>query len=215
MTSLGFWQLDRMEQKQQRLASITQKQAQGPVDFSQVINMPDPRDIDVTVSGIPDTSAIMLLDNQIHQGKPGYDVLIPVQTDFGWLLVNYGWVAAPRYRDELPDLDVASEVQRFKGVITRPGDNPMIRETATEASHFPLVIQKPDTDTLGELLNRQFRPHILELTTPDAQYVREWEPVVMSPEKHLGYAIQWFGLALAGAVIGAVAIFRKGNNHAR
>lgn len=214
MVGLGLWQLDRMEQKQQRLASITQKQADGPVEFSHIVNMPDPRDIEVSVTGIPDLSSVLLLDNQIYNGQPGYDVLVPVQSDFGWLLVNYGWLAAPQYRDQLPEVSLESGLQHYAGVVTRPGDNPMVRETVTRASDFPLVIQKPDTTVLGQLLNRTFRPDVLELTQPSDTFVREWKPVVMSPEKHLGYAVQWFGLAIAGAVIGTLAIIRKGKSHA-
>ncbi len=210
MVFLGFWQLDRMEQKQQRLASITQKQASGPVDFSQTLNMPDPRDVHVAVTGIPDRQSVLLLDNQIHDGVPGYDVLVPVQTDYGWLLVNYGWVEAPRYRDQLPAFSITADTQQFEGVVTRPSDNPMIRETATGSDAFPMVVQQADTAVLSQLLNRQLRSEVLVLTEESDQYVRRWEPVVMSPQKHLGYAIQWFGLALAAAVIGTVAIIRKG-----
>jgi cytochrome oxidase assembly protein ShyY1 len=35
----------------------------------------------------------------------------------------------------------------------------------------------------------------------------------MPPEKHLGYAIQWFGLAIAAALIGGFAIMKKGRQY--
>ena len=39
------------------------------------------------------------------------------------------------------------------------------------------------------------------------------DAVVMSPEKHLGYAVQWFGLAIAAAAIGGFAISKKGRSY--
>ncbi len=51
--------------------------------------------------------AVWLLDNQLIQGKAGYDVVIPVLvSDQGpAVLVNLGWVAAPQSRDQLPELE--------------------------------------------------------------------------------------------------------------
>ena len=34
-------------------------------------------------------------------------------------------------------------------------------------------------------------------------------PNTLSPERHLGYAVQWFGLAIAVLVIALVMTFRK------
>lgn len=213
MGGLGMWQLDRMNQKEQRLASIAQKQSGGPIGLQTAIrSAEDPRDVSVTFGGTPDTSRVMYLDNRIENGQVGYDVILPVQTDAGWVLVNFGWVKGLPTRDVLPQVDIQPGFTEFEGVITSPGFNPMVKETASKAA-FPLRIQALDTDYLSTLLRTPFIDYVIVLTNTNAHFVRNWSPVVMPPEKHLGYAIQWFGLAIAALVIGLLALRKKEVSH--
>jgi surfeit locus 1 family protein len=48
------------------------------------------------------------------------------------------------------------------------------------------------------------------LLNPDEAdgFVREWKPALMEPEKHVGYAIQWFGLAATVVVIFSILAWR-------
>lgn len=213
MCGLGFWQLDRMEQKEQRLASIAQKQSGELMGLQTALRSSgDPRDVSVSFGGRPDTSRIMYLDNQIENGQVGYDIIVPVQTDAGWVLVNFGWVKGLQTRDVLPQVDIDNGFTQYEGVVTSPGVNPMVTETATSAT-FPLRIQALDTDYLSTLLRTPFIDYVIVLTNTNANFVRHWSPVVMPPEKHLGYAIQWFGLAFAALVIGLLALRKKEVSH--
>lgn len=213
MCGLGFWQLERMIQKQQRLASIAQKQSNGSVSLLTALAQPDPRDIKVTFDGEPDTAHLVFLDNQIQDKRVGYDVIVPVSTNAGWVLVNYGWVSAPDMQRSLPAIQLQNGVTSFKGIVSVPGKNPLISETNTQSSIFPALVQQVDFSDLSERLNRKLLPYVIQLTTEDVAFVRDFRPVVMSPEKHLGYAVQWFGLAIAAAAIGGFAISKKGRSH--
>lgn len=213
MCGLGFWQLDRMEQKEQRLASIAQKQSGGLMGLQSAIRSAgDARDLQVAFTGTPDTSRIMYLDNRIENGQAGYDIVVPVQTEAGWTLVNYGWVKGLPTRERLPQIELDEKITRYQGVITSPGFNPMVTETADSAT-FPLRIQALDTDYLSTLLRTPFIDYVVVLTTSDDRFIRNWSPVVMPPEKHLGYAIQWFGLAFAALIIGLLALRKKEISH--
>ncbi|WP_414829057.1 SURF1 family protein [Alteromonas sp. H39] len=213
MCGLGFWQLDRMEQKEQRLASIAQKQSGGLMGLQTAIRSAgDPRDLRVAFTGTPDTSRMMYLDNQIENGQVGYDIVLPVRTDVGWALVNYGWVKGLPTRDTLPQVEIGKSLTEYEGVVTSPGYNPMVTETAVNAT-FPLRIQALDTDYLSTLLRTPLIDYVVVLTTPDDKFIRNWSPVVMPPEKHLGYAIQWFGLAFAALIIGLLALRKKELSH--
>ena len=46
-------------------------------------------------------------------------------------------------------------------------------------------------------------------TLPDTPQL--YEPVVMPPEKHVAYAVQWFLLALASLVVYGFASYQKPN----
>jgi cytochrome oxidase assembly protein ShyY1 len=63
---------------------------------------------------------------------------------------------------------------------------------------------------LREALQRPLDPRIilLDADQPDG-LVREWRPSTIPPERHLGYAVTWFALAAALAVIYLVMNLRK------
>ncbi|GMM67482.1 hypothetical protein MTsDn1_07760 [Alteromonas sp. MTD1] len=213
MCGLGFWQLERMIQKQHRLASIAQKQSNGSVSLLTALTNDDPRDIAVTFDGEPDTTHLVFLDNQIQDKRVGYDVIVPVKTNAGWVLVNYGWVSAPDMQRTLPTIKIDKGLLSFRGIVSVPGINPLITETNTQSLVFPALVQQIDFADLSQRLNRDLLPYVIQLTTDDVEFVRDFRPVVMSPEKHLGYAVQWFGLAIAAAAIGGFAISKKGRSY--
>ena len=39
----------------------------------------------------------------------------------------------------------------------------------------------------------------------NSTFIRNWQPVVMPPEKHMAYAVQWFLLGVAALVIFIIA----------
>ncbi len=214
MCSLGFWQLERMAQKQQRLSSITQKQAKGSLSLIEAFAQNDPRDLSVNFHGQVDTEHLMFLDNQVYLQQVGYNVFAPVSTNLGWLLVNFGWIPAADLTRQIPTLDIANvTLNTFEGVVSLPSNNPLVDNYIDANAVFPQVIQQALPEQIAPLLNRDLLPYVVVLTQPDHFFVRHYNPVVMSPEKHLGYAIQWFGLAIAAALIGGIAIIKKGRTH--
>lgn len=215
MFRLGFWQLDRMHQKEARLASIAQKQTNGPISlFDLPATLSDSRDLPVTFKARRVGNTTFFLDNQIVEGRVGYHVLAPVRTESGNVLLNFGWVPAGAYRDMLPHVDLPDGQVTFTGILSVPGDNPVVRETVSAYSGDEVLLQKVDIGTLNAHTNLQLKPYIIQLEAPaDDQFVRNWQPVVMPPKKHLAYAVQWFGLALAASIIALIVFFPRGNRN--
>lgn len=203
MTGLGFWQLDRMAQKKARLASIEAKQQKAPLNLKALFTMDtDVRDVKVTFSGKAKDLNVLLLDNKLHNGQPGYHVLVPVEASEGSVLVNLGWVAAPKLRSELPVIDIDPSELEYKGRIAVPSVNPMVKETASNLTAFPARIQSIELAFLEQQLGFTLLPFTVQIDAPaNEQFVRDWKPVVMPPQKHLAYALQWFGLAVAAIVV--------------
>ena len=211
MLRLGFWQLERMEEKQQRLETLTEKLNSGNLSL---VNLPDElelaADTPVEFSGLADLQRLIYLDNRIVEGSVGYEVLVPVETNVGWVLVNYGWVQATNSRAKLPDIAIDARNNNFTGNVVVPSMNPMIKETATAMDGFPLLIQQIDIDTISDITGIAFQPFVVALQqAPDSLFKNNWRPVVMPPEKHFGYALQWFGLAIAAIVIYFVALYKR------
>ncbi|MBT0587888.1 SURF1 family protein [Alteromonas oceanisediminis] len=211
MLKLGFWQLDRMQEKEQRLATIEQRNTLTPMTLTELLDaFDDPRDVAVSFLGTPDLSRVFYLDNRIVDGSVGYELIVPVDTNIGPVLVNYGWLAGGTDRRYLPGFQVDDGLQRFDGVVYQPSHNPAIRETADAEDGFPMRIQQIDLDRMGTLAGAPFESFVVVLPTGfNEQFSGNWQPVVMPPEKHLGYAVQWFGLALAAAIIFIFAVIKR------
>lgn len=215
MVRLGVWQLERMEEKSLRLASIAQKKLNGPLSLTELKNATqDIRDYPVAFYGRLQSDYIIYLDNQIENGGVGYQVLAPVTTNAGQVLVNFGWVAASTSRAQLPKVLLPARLTSAQGIVSIPENNPVVRETAHHIVDGTLLIQQVDLQHIEKVTQQDFVPYVVQLQQPsDTQFVRNWQPVVMPPDKHLGYAIQWFGLAIAAAVIAGIVFFSRGKSH--
>ena len=67
---------------------------------------------------------------------------------------------------------------------------------------WPFLIQKIDLEKSSQLFDYPLIPFVLRLAPDESsQFVREWHSHFMGPEKHYGYAVQWFSLAAALLVI--------------
>lgn len=213
LVALGTWQLQRAEQKEQRLTQIEQRKSASILTINDVLEQPDPRDLTYQVSGQILMDKVFLLDNRIETGQVGFHVVVPVETQQGIQLINYGWVKSGLYRTELPKFKLNQNTQSFHGVSSVPSVNPMVSETATQADPWPKVIQTIDLVKMSSFLGRDVLPIVMQLDPDHADgFVRNWKAVVMAPEKHYGYAVQWYGLALACLIIYVVALRKRKSN---
>jgi cytochrome oxidase assembly protein ShyY1 len=73
--------------------------------------------------------------------------------------------------------------------------------------------QHLDIAELGAALGQALYPYALVLDEGQpGLFQRDWQPgVTMTPEKHLGYAVQWFGLAVALLIIYVGVNTRRAN----
>ena len=213
MCLLGYWQLSRADEKQQRLEHIAEQQTRQAISVRDILTLDDDiRDYPVTSTGTLKSDRVFLIDNRIHQGRVGYNILIPLETSYGLLMVNMGWVPGDTDRSILPTIDVPEGLKTFDGTVAVPEINPMIKETADVNSGWPMRIQQIDLLVINQLLQAEVLPFVLNLSPEhESGFVREWKPVVMPPEKHLAYAIQWFGLAIACIMVFGFAMKSRKN----
>lgn len=212
LCSLGSWQIARYEDKKERVIQISERQAQGVIEHSVLttLNLSDVRDVMINISPLEYSDKYLWLDNQQSNGQIGFKLVVPVNTEEGWLLVNMGWVKGRKDRLTLPNIPALEELTKpLTGAISIPGINRFVTETALNDGQFPKVIQQIEISRLGDLIDKPLLPYMLTVTQPSEDYIRQWTPVVMAPEKHIGYAIQWFGLAIAAFIIYFIAWRKK------
>ena len=98
----------------------------------------------------------------------------------------------------------------ISGFVEYPRRTPLLGDDGYARSSWPKVVQRIDPDKTARDLDRQVLPFVVLM---DAElphgFVREWTPYLgIGPERHRGYALQWFSLAVAVAVVWIVLKFR-------
>jgi surfeit locus 1 family protein len=216
LLSLGFWQLDRADQKRVYL----EQQANMAKSELIAINGSSPDNIDalkfrnVMVMGQYDSEHQFLLDNQHVNGKVGYFVLTPfkIANSSKALLVNRGWLPLNKDRRILPKLPKTLESLQVIGRVNSfPGVGLELAGAEQPSSSWPAVVGIIDREVLAKALGYPLFSFQIELDPAQHEgYLREWHiPVRITPEKHIAYALQWFGLAFALTVCYVWLIFIK------
>lgn len=202
LLALGFWQLDRAEEKKAFLEKQRQGMAAETIRLSpsieSEINTLKFRKIEA--AGHYDAAHQFLIDNQISAGRPGYFVLTPFKPDAGGkaVLVNRGWIPLTSDRSNLPEVKMNQLPSTIKGRINSfPGVGIKLPGADKPTAGWPSLVQVADSTVLAKTLGYPLFPFMVELDkNQPAGYKREWhETSVMPPEQHIAYATQWFGLA--------------------
>jgi len=210
---LGFWQLDRASQKRALLADYAGEQDSTVVQLEAGLRVFDGLHYQAaTATGHYDDAHQFLLDNRIYNSKAGYHVLTPFMLrDSGVaVLVNRGWIPIREGREHLPDPAVGSESRTVSGLIKQPSGKEFVLADEEPREVWPYRIQRIQLEQLAQELGYPLLPVILLLDGgQDDGFVRDWHPLAFGPERNVGYAFQWFGLALALLVIYIVVNTRK------
>jgi len=214
LLSLGRWQLRRAEEKRALYAAF----ASG-TDSSRMIDLqtlPLPRYQHVEVSGAYDPTRQILLDNiSSAEGRAGYFVLTPFALrGGGWVLVNRGWVPVGASRARTPQIAVSPEARELHGRADElPRAGIRLGGQAALAPPFPVVANFPTHGEIARLLRESSWTSAAEVVLLDPRepdgYLRRWSPPGFAPMRHVAYAVQWFALALALAVIYVATNLRR------
>lgn len=197
---LGFWQLDRADEKQQQSAAYEQKLSEHPVSVTSLDSDGLQTYQRVFAQGVFNSNQYWLLDNRPRAGQVGYEVVVPLYIDNGAIiLVNRGWIRSPLARDELPDIQIPSGAVNVKGHLYQPQKNAIIKHGKSDwPSEWPKRVIQLTIEELQLHFEQPLLPVLLRLDEDsDAALTTDWSIINVSVEKHLGYAFQWFSMALA------------------
>lgn len=213
MIKLGFWQLDRAEEKRSLLAEQQQRESETPRDF--VSGDTFGRFERLRVSGRY-LDQHLLLDNRQNNGRVGYELLTPfVAETGGLLLVNRGWLAAPKYRTEFPEVNVPSaayDVVTLEGYFYWPDKQLTVFESSLELAESNVWrVQGLDWPAIEHLLAAEFiADKEFRLLSGDVAGAEDvyWDYQMMNPSKHKGYALQWFSMSFALLLLACFTTFK-------
>jgi surfeit locus 1 family protein len=198
---LGFWQLDRADEKRAIEDAIVLAQSNS-AQLVEVDEILAKEHYQVLLQGHYDNGKQFIYDNQIVKGNAGYYVLTPfVLNEKTAILVNRGFVPWHGKRGELVDIEIDSQPSTIEVGLIKPKQRIELKQQAL-GTVFPILIQSLDLDQLSQLSNYQIIPMLAQLDIKSNKgFFRQWKPFYGSVDKHLGYALQWFLMALVLSII--------------
>ena len=199
LVKLGFWQSDRALQKEQRIETIAQLSQTQALSLEQVLSETNEiNDLPITMNGKFDNDILFLLDNQTNKGQLGYRVYQVFNSGEHDVLVNLGWILVSISRQEIPNVQTITGKYQLSGHVRKIEKGIMLMEQVLVKKEWPLRVQQIEIDKFSTLISRQLLPFVVYLDkTESVGYEKNWQPIVMPPEKHRAYAFQWFSLAIA------------------
>ncbi|MEG9225481.1 SURF1 family cytochrome oxidase biogenesis protein [Aeromicrobium sp. Sec7.5] len=204
---LGAWQFDKLTERENRNALVTEHLAIDPVELDSVAPAgqrldPDQEWTVATATGRYDLDRQVTVKYVSRDGRPGVDVLTPLVLDDGTaLLVNRGFVETPRSATAPSDLpDPATTTVEVTGWL-RPNSG----ATGEAIRVSDAQVRAISSDGLADHVPYDLRDGYLNLqdqSTGPGLLDPEPRPE-LGPGTHLAYGLQWwfFGaLALTGFV---------------
>lgn len=196
LVRLGFWQLQRADEKEQLLAQQQMQPVLAGADLVYEKSIVKLNHSQIRTKGRILTDRIWLLDNQVHQGRVGYKVLAELElSQFKQfkVMVDWGWAPAEKQRSQLPQIELPNKEVELSGLLKTEGFNKFVL-AETQEFGWPRRIQ-----SLAEL--ELPLGIIYAQTNSDGALPQTYKVVVMPPEKHKAYALQWFLLAIASVLV--------------
>ena len=148
-----------------------------------------------------------LLENIIVDSRNGYYVITPLlgMNDQPALLVNRGWFEKTDEPLEIGRLDVPGgqvTVRGRAGSLPRAGMK--MGDAFNAGDDWPKSAVYPSFEEVTAALGTNVQPFVLLMDREEEHgFLRQWTPSGFGPEKHFGYALQWFamGAMLSGLLI--------------
>ncbi|KGM54452.1 hypothetical protein N800_03145 [Lysobacter daejeonensis GH1-9] len=213
---LGAWQSRRAVEKQAMLdeaAHVLAHRMPGPL--SAAADPARARAVEWAAGeGRFDARGPLWLDNQQRDGRVGVRAYrIFISTDGTSLLVELGWLPLPGDR-ALPAIERPDGVVAVRGLLSPPPSAGLAIGPALAAQGEGWLMARVDVADVARQtgLSVPLAPRVLRLD-PDVPFGYARDLVLLSntlpPEKHRGYAVQWFALALTVLATALILTFRR------
>ena len=212
---LGFWQLDRLDQRQARNERLAARLDEAPLTvtaaIADTVGLSYRR---ARAAGSFDHDRSIVLPGRSYRGSPGVHVLTPLRLaeSPAAFLVNRGWVpAADAATIDLERLRSAADTVVTGLLLPVPGRGSSLARAATVEgdSAFRRVWFAIDE----RAMRAQFPYPLLDvqlqlLPTGSRGSPRPLPPPALDEGSHRGYAFQWFSFATI-AIVGWIALLGR------
>jgi len=205
---LGRWQVDRGHEKAGRQALLEARMHAAPVQLTGAVDSAEPllyRRVSARGEYLADRQ--FFVDNQVHEGRAGFNVVTPLRLASGAaVLVNRGWIERDARYPAAPEVAVPAGQVEARGLAVLPPARylELSAETVTGSVWQNLSIERYRKHTGLEVL-----PVVLLLDTPSPGLIAVRETPDAGIAKHQEYALTWFSLAATALVLWIVLNLRR------
>jgi surfeit locus 1 family protein len=205
---LGFWQLDRLDQRRATNALLEQQFNSERLDLNEGLPAGNPADLvdrRAVVNGRFDYAEQIVLKEQNFSGRPGVHLITPliIEGQSEAILVDRGWIPATEAAEGGLEAFDETAVQPLEGVLKGSQTLSRGRQTIIEANQTEWY--RIDIEAIQTLSSYDLAPVYL-IQSPSEENgttlpIREESELDLSEGSHLGYAIQWFLFALILGIV--------------
>lgn len=216
---LGQWQTRRGNEKQALQARMIERQAAPAIPLEGNIAQLDLRQSEyrhMRVQGEFVSGWTTYLDNRPYRGMPGLYVLTPfkIAGSDSVVLVERGWIQRDMQdRTKLPRLQTPLGKIEIEGVM-RLHVGHLLQLGMATTPQPGAIMQNLDLPAYAEASGMSLAPFVIEQQSDrrNAQdgLVRDWPLPALGLERHRGYAIQWYALALMAVIFFIATGVRSG-----
>ena len=210
--SLGFWQLDRANEKENIVKLFKERQLSPISELKSILKDSIERTYykNYKIKGYF-IDKTFLIDNKIKDKKYGFNVITPFKLSSSGevVIVDRGWIPMKGQRKDidknfnfLNDQNLGNYEQEISGYVY-PREKSYTIGKISSNKNWPRLLQAINFDEIKNSIkdNELFVSDIVFRLDSDNEFGfnREWKIIFMNSSKHIGYAFQWF--SMAGALV--------------
>ena len=209
--TLGAWQYGRGVEKERLLAAQSAALAAAPRQLPQALENAS-EGIERVEGSVEYVAPLLLLDGQSNHGRIGLRAYAVARVAAQRaVLVDLGWLPMPADRS-LPAQTVPA-AREVRGTLAPwPGQGLRAAENPWPADATGVLLTYLDREEIEHHLGVPLAARVLRLDpAADHGYERSRDllPNTLPPERHFGYALQWYALAATVAVVWLVLTLRS------
>ena len=199
--SLGRWQYHRAQEKTERQALLDARNAEAPMRLTGPVRSADAilyRRVQVQGRYVPEGQ--VFIDNRIHAGMAGFEVVTPLAIGGAGalVLVDRGWVARTAAYPAAPGVPVPAGDVVVEGIATLPPARFLELSDETVSGN---VWQNLRIDRYAARAGREVLPVVVHASPPGPGMAFVEEHPEFGADKHREYMLTWFSLAATVAAL--------------
>jgi surfeit locus 1 family protein len=227
LVALGTWQIQRLQWKTALLADVEQRLSAAPLEILSPDDLPAGRDLNfqrVQLQG-QFVGPVVVVPSKVYNNVVGVYIhqLFALPSAQAVFMVNRGWVADDQLTSVLAQMQATPSSSltdaaplTISGLLRTPSAAGAFTPPNDLARRIFYRLNASDFATVAELPAQAVLPYVLELDTGlnGELPIKSGIFVPTLPNKHLGYALTWYGLAIVLSIIYGV-YFRQARNSLR